>query len=297
MNTTIIGTQGVEATTFDLTLAGSDLNWEPKADKVGGMDTGIEMPRKKLLYRSDNRKPLGIVGEDYSPSDPKEFVKSQFEFSKIIKGTVSRVGFIADRARAFAFVKLNEEIKLPRELRKAGDPCRVYIYSTDGWDGGTPRRSRLFVERLKCLNGMTSREIKADLWVSHTSGMVEVYSKRWKKFLGEVRTTIEVVRNQFIQLAKARMTEADATEFLKKLLPGESKRTETVRTQLLGLFKTGVGNEGSSRWDAYSAVTEYVTHHRTYRETETSSSEVNRFLGVLETDQLSNRALGLLLVN
>lgn len=295
MNTTIIGTQGVEATTFDLTLKASSLDWQPKSDTVGGMDTGIQMPRKKLLYRSDTRQPLGIVGADYVASDPKEFLQAQFEFAEFIKGSVCRVGFIEDRSRVFSFVKLNDVIKLPRELRKVGDVCQAYIYSTDGWDGGTPRRSRLFVERLKCANGMTSREIKADLWVSHTSGMAANYSNRWKKFLGEVRETVETVREQFARLAAARMTEAEATEFLKKLLPGESKRTETTRNELLGLFKTGEGNEGASRWDAYNAVTEYVTHHRTYRETETSSSAVNRFLGVLETDTLSNRALSLLL--
>lgn len=64
---------------------------------------------------------------------------------------------------------------------------------------------------------------------------------------------------------------------------------------MLDLFKTGEGNEGKTRWDAYNAVTEYVTHYRTYRETEATSVEVNRFVGVLETDTMSRTALNLLL--
>src|SRR5882672_12134265 len=173
MNKTIIETQGVEATTFDKTLKAAGLNWEARSDKVAGMDTGIQVPRNKLLYRSDDSTPLGIVGIDYEPSNPQAFLKAQFNFAEFVKGEVSRVGFIKDRSRAFAFVELGDRLVIPRKERKVGDPLQAYIYSTDGWDGGTPHRARLFIERLRCANGMTSREIKASLWVSHTKNMGE----------------------------------------------------------------------------------------------------------------------------
>src|SRR5262249_35996160 len=136
------------STNLQKAMFDGDLNWSVLEDKVGGMDSGIEMPRKKLLYRNDNRYPLGIVGSDYTASDPKEFVTSQFEFAEFIKGKVERVGFIADRSRAFSFVRITDIAVPSKQDRKLGDVCGVYLYSADGWDGGTPRTSRLYVERL-----------------------------------------------------------------------------------------------------------------------------------------------------
>ena len=291
-NTSIIEMQGVAATSLDETLKGADLNWSPSGDKVVGMDTGILMPRKKLLYRSDTREPLGIVGQDYCPSEPKEFLQAQYEFAEFIQGSVFRAGFIGERSRAFAFINVGD-INITKPKKK-GDVLRAYIYSTDGWDGGTPRRSRLYVERLICSNGMTSRQLKANLWVSHTKGMGEHYGKRWKAFLQEIRNEVVGVKEEFTRLLNVPMDREGMGSFLKQLIPGESTMSENRRGQIVGLFESGEGNQGATRWDAYNAVTEFVTHHRSYRGNDATPVEVNRFLGVLETDTLSNRALAIL---
>jgi hypothetical protein len=91
------------------------------------------------------------------------------------------------------------------------------------------------------------------------------------------------------------MSKEQMDEFLVKLIPGDSGRPVARREELVSLFNDGAGNTGSSRWDAYNAVTEYVTHQATYRKTESTSAETNRFLGVLENNLLSQRALSLLL--
>ncbi len=296
MNNSIIQSQGIEATTFEETVNAANLNWEPQFDKVAGMDTGISMPRRRLVYRSDTREALGIVGEGYAATDPREFLSTQYEFADFIGGKVVRAGFIPDRSRAFAFVQLKDQLTLPKNLRAKGDPTGIYIYSTDGWDGGTPRRSRLYLERLVCSNGMSSREIKASLWVSHTKGSEARYEVGWKKFLAEIRTQIEVVRSHYVTLAQTRMEPAEAEAFLKKLIPGDSGMSVNRRQAIYNLFhKEESGNLGATRWDAFNAVTEFVSHERTYRETDNASQDVNRFLGVLETDTLRDQAMALLL--
>jgi len=295
MNTTIIQTQGVEATALDETIKNADLNWEPIADTITGGDSGVIMPGKKLLYRSDTKAPLGVVGADYEPSNPRDFINRQYALAESMGGKVVRAGFLEERARAFAFVQIGEKIEIPRGKRKVGDPVQAYIYSTDGWDGGTPVRSRLFIERLKCANGMTSREIHAKLWISHTSGMSKRAEPRHATFQGEVTKMVDAIRVEFTKLAQARMTVEEAKAFVEKLIPGEATMSVNRRTKILGLFETGVGNQAATRWDAYNAVTEFITHHRTYRTTEVTSIETNRFLGVLETDTLGRQALNLLL--
>jgi hypothetical protein len=296
MNTTIIQTQGVEATTaLDETIKNAQLNWEPLADQVAGMDSGVVMPRKKLLYRSDTKEALGVVGSDYEPTNPRDFVNRQYALAESMGGKVVRVGFLSERSRAFAFVQVGDKIEIPRGKRKVGDPVQAYIYSTDGWDGGTPQRSRLYIERLKCANGMTSREIHANLWVSHVSCMEKRAEPRRNTFQGEVLKMTETIRKEFTKLAQTRMTVEQAKEFVEKLIPGEATMSVNRRNTVLSLFETGDGNEAATRWDAYNAVTQFITHHRTYRTTDATSIETNRFLGVLETDTLGRQALNLLL--
>jgi hypothetical protein len=291
----IMELQGVEATTFDKTLEVAGLKWEPLVDEVSGFATHIVMPRKKLLYRSDNKKALGVVGEDYEPSQPAAFLKTQFELAEAVGGEVARAGFCETRSRAFAFVKLGSEWKLPKSALRRGDPMQVYLYSTDGWDGGTPSRSRLYVERLVCSNGMVSREISADFWLSHKEGKAARELPRWEEFKKGVKVTVEDLKKQFVQLADQRMNEVEMKAFLAKLLPGDSSRVEHRRDDLLKLFsKKETGNLGQTRWDAYNAVTEYVTHERTYRKG-MATVEENRFFGVLETDTMRAQAMRILL--
>jgi hypothetical protein len=293
MNNSVIETFGTAATSFEETLKAADLNWEVKADRVAGMDTGIQMPRKKMLYRSDTNAPLGIVGENYSPSDPKIFLQTQYDFAKFMGGKVIRAGFLEERSRAFAFTRVGE-MKVVRGKSQKGDLLNIHIYSTDGWDGGTPTKSRLYVERVVCSNGMTSRQLAGSLWAAHTKGLPDVYEERWKKFMGEIQAQMVLIRDQFTKLAEAPMDRKQMNEFLFKLMPGESTMSVNRRSEISGLFAGGVGNEGASRWDAYNAVTEFVTHHRSYRTTDNTPVEVNRFVGVLEKDTLSEKALALL---
>jgi len=296
MNTTIIQTQGVEATTaLNETIKNAQLDWEPLEDQVAGQDSKVIMPRKKLLYRSDNKQALGVVGSEYEPTNPRDFVNRQYALAESMGGKVVRVGFLSERSRAFAFVQVGDKIEIPRGKRKVGDPVQAYIYSTDGWDGGTPQRSRLYIERLRCANGMTSREIHANLWVSHVSGMEKRAEPRRNTFQGEVIKMTEAIRKEFTKLAQTRMTVEQAKEFVEKLIPGEATMSVNRRNTVLSLFETGDGNEAATRWDAYNAVTQFITHHRTYRTTDSTSIETNRFLGVLETDTLGRQALNLLL--
>jgi hypothetical protein len=294
----IIQSQGAKALpTLEATLEAAGLNWKVLTDDVAGVGSGIVMPRTKLLYRSDTRRALGVVGIDYEPSDPHTFLSRQFEMAAAMGGSVAQAGFCEVKSKAFCFVRLGEEWKLPKSSLKKGDPVQTYLYSTDGWDGGTPSRSRLYVERLRCLNGMTSTEVHSHYWVSHGKGKETRELPRWEEFQEGVTVQIKGIQAQFIALADATMTEFEMLAFLENLLPGESTRTENRRAALFKLFsKEETGNLGQTRWDAYNAVTEYVTHERGHKEMgATSSAEENRFYSVLEKDTLRAQAMKLLL--
>lgn len=277
-------------------MQAAGLNWEPKEDKVIGATCGVVMPRKKMLYRSDNNTPLGVVGEDYQPTKPREFLQSQYELAGAMGGQVVRAGWTERRSKVFACIRMEQNLTFPKNVRSKGDPVGVYIYSTDGWDGSTPRLSSLYLERLACTNGMLTQELSSKLWIPHTSNLEERYSVAWKAFEKEISRHLSDVRSQFVELAKARMSLDEARQFVGKLVEGEGKAAEARRAQILDLFQNGIGVEGKSKWDALNAVTEYVTHHAVYRETKIASAETSRFLGVVGGRNVMNeRALRLLL--
>jgi hypothetical protein len=289
----VIETKGVRATTLAETLRHADLDFKVLTDDVVGSKSGAIMPRKKLLYRSDNKEALGVVGSDYCPTEPKEFIETQFEFAREVGGKVVRAGWVGRRSKAFAIVKM-DTIELPCGT-KTKDPINLYIYSTDSWDGGSPRSSTMYLERLACLNGMMTQELSTSLRVSHTKNATERFENKLKPFLAEIETKAKDARVKFQELIKAKMGTAEMERFLERLLPGKGGQTENKRKELLELFQHGTGTHGQTRWDALNAVTEYVTHKQTYRDTNIASADTSRFLGVLERNTMNERALNLLL--
>lgn len=285
--------QGHEANGFESTLKAADLNWQVEEDSVSGSDSGVVMPRKKMLYRSDTKEALGIVGEEYNPSSPHDFLKTQYEFAEFLGARVTRAGFMKERSRAFAFIDLGK-LEIPVGKRKVGDPISAHLYSTDGWDGGTANESRLYIERLICTNGMTSRKLHSRLWIPHTKNRDSKFKPRWTQFLGEIKEQMLDVQEQFKSLAATRFTQKQMENFVEKLIPGDSTQAKNRRETVAGLFRDGIGNSGQTKWDAFNAVTEYVTHHKGYRGNDNTPVEVNRFIGVMEKNRLSEQALALL---
>lgn len=302
MNTetrSIIDSMGITPNhaSYEETLWQSGLDFQVMEDSVRGFASGITAPRMKMLYRSDDHSVLGVMRQTYSASDPREFLQSQYDVAKELGGTVARVGFIEQNAKAFAFIRLDQQIVLPRKSRKHGDAIGLYLYSTDGWNGSTPRSTKLFMERVVCSNGITSRNIEDILWVAHTKNSKLNYGRRSGPFMQGVKQQISQMNGQFVQLANERMTVPQLNEFLMKLLPGDGERAEERRTVIGRLFHEGKGNEGRTRWDAFNAVTEYATHQATHRETEDRDSNLNRFTSLMERPTINEKALNLLTNN
>ena len=69
------------------------------------------------------------------------------------------------------------------------------------------------------------------------------------------------------------------------LIPRKNDETQDrakKRDKLIGLFSTGMGNVGESRWDALNAVTEYETH--------SGKQSTEKFLRSFAKNTLSHRA-------
>lgn len=299
-----VGADISKTTNVDTILKKADLNWEVREtplEELHGAD--VKPLRLKLLTRSDNNMALGIVGQDYTPSDPRKFIEAQCELAEHLKGNLVQAGFVPGKARAFAFVRMSEDMRVSvRAVKTKGkmklhDPVDAYVHSADGWDGGTPRTSSLFLERLVCKNGMVTRQLSSKLWTSHAGSIEERFEPKWKEFFNVVADQLDEVEETFRGLFKAKMTSEEMQAFLMQLIPGGG-RAEKRRDEIGNLFTNGLGNEGSTRWDALNAVTEYATHHRSYRDGGVVPMGAKRYwktVGRVSERDLQHKALKLLL--
>ena len=107
------------------------------------------------------------------------------------------------------------------------------------------------------------------------------------------------------RLASVEMNAAQADEFFRGLLGAKADENGVIGGKvgasldsLNTLFHRGAGNSGSTRWDAFNAVTEYVDHGRTVRASNGRSKAEARFESVLlgSGDDLKARAFDLLAV-
>lgn len=290
----IIETVGVEATTdIKQTSREADLDWEVLEAPVV-LPNGDTFPRKKLLLRSDNGAPLGIVGENYTPSTPRQFLERQYELAGELGGKVVRAGFLPRSSRVFSVISFKEDLRIKSPDAKVGDVIRAFVYTTDGWDGATPIQSRLYLERLVCLNGMTSQKLHSSIWVSHTRNVSLRWDYRVEEFKRKVQEGITFLSDRLNRLAETPMTVDEARGFFDALLPGDHPHRKKVRENLLNLFQNGIGNQGRTRYDALNAITEYETHHLRFR-VPPAQLEEHRFLRVLGDNPLRERAYDALL--
>jgi phage/plasmid-like protein (TIGR03299 family) len=158
------------------------------------------------------------------------------------------------------------------------------------------------------------RVVCANTWKLAVSGGNRVFGVRHTKNIDQgIQAALDVVG--YVELAEAkqraaaqRMAQAQfssseaakAFDLLMGIKEGTepSTRVENQVKELNRLFKSGTGNLGRTRWDAFNAVTEFVDHSRASRVTGGRDENEVRFESVLmgSGDALKARAFDLLSV-
>ena len=122
--------------------------------------------------------------------------------------------------------------------------------------------------RLECFNGMTSRQMFGAVKVYHTKNAADRMAEATATLL-KLNDAAARETKMFQQLARERMSRpafADfATELLKSIRgEADSERKLAKRNaeldELEYLFMDGQGNNGSTLWDGYNSVTEWLDH-------------------------------------
>ena len=275
-----------DGTSLDAWREAAGMNWKIKRGIVryntefnGGQ---VDLPDQHVLFRSDNKAPLGIVSKRYQVVQPGDVVEFFRDIAKAGGLELSAAGTIYGGKRFWATAKMADKIG-------------GYILISTSADGSLATEVRRTTVRTVCKNTlqMAMADAKASIKVSHRS----VFDPdSIKEFMGLNNAAWDAFRHTVTKLANVAMVEEEAADMAAAIFGNTDKVRETAGfKKVLSLFNgegMGATMDGvlGTRWGLLNAVTEYADHHVRAR------SDENRFVASQwgAGADLKSRALDLL---
>lgn len=238
------------------------------ADRAGGKS--LPIGEKVATYRKDTGEPLGVVGESYKIIQNKD----AFSFFDTIienrQADYTSAGTFDGGRRVFL------QAKLPKDIIIKGDVVEKYLLIVNSHNGSTPLKMLWTPIRVVCQNtlAMAMRGGESEFVIRHSGNVVNKISLANESLLNAMKyfNHFELVATS---LADRMMTEAEVKKYFNLVaFKNEGKETDSTqlknkRDLLFTLFERGKGQEQKAirhtAWAAYNAVTEYVDHHHTVK--------------------------------
>jgi phage/plasmid-like protein (TIGR03299 family) len=255
----------------ELQLGASIETWREQA----GMDWLIKRSRVKygdplqpmimedqhVLFRSDTKAPLGIVGSKYQIVQPPEVLEFFRDLVADNGFSLHTAGTLFGGKRFWALASINESAIITGEDKVDG-----YLLLTTSCDGSMATTAKFTTVRVVCNNTLSmslSSKNKREIAVRHST---KFEADRTKQALGVITGIFAEFTRASRALASTPITFEQAMTLTEQLCINEGVSTkDDVRTSkgyasIMTLFETGVGNTGLTYWDWINGVTEYVDH-------------------------------------
>lgn len=231
---------------------------------------------REVLFRSDTKKSLGVVGKKYQIHQPREIVEFFRDLVETAGFSIEVAGAIREGKRIWALANVN------REACVVGDDLvKGYLLLSTSFDGSAGTRAQYTDVRVVCNNTLSAADAEeAERVVVYHSTSFD--ADKVKDRLGIVAGNFDRHLAKFRTLSAKQLNAAKTDAFLVELLRRASKvevegeKTEqniaaAVRQskgykEILALFD-GAGKGADlpgvrgTAWGLLNAVTEYVDHH------------------------------------
>lgn len=227
-------------------------------------DTGarVNIPDKKVLYRSDVPRALSIVGSEFHVVQPREVIEFFNDLVSDHGMRLSTAGTLWGGTRFWALAETSKETKI------AGvDELKGYLLLTTAVDGSLSTTAKLVSTRVVCNNTMQValnekgsslfKQTHRKVWNAHECKLeLGLIDSGWDRFITNINTLCDIT-----------MSDSQVKKFFEKELYDEkaeeqSKATRDQVDRLMGLYRNGAGAEMGygTAWGALNAVTNLFTH-------------------------------------
>jgi len=216
--------------------------------------------------RSDRNEVLGLVSQHYKPIQNKDCFSF---FDGIVgegKAIYHTVGSLQGGKRIWLLAKLPEDFEVV-----SGDRIESYILFSNSHDGTQAARAKFTNIRVVCRNteraALGGDGMEGRIW--HIGNLQQQF-RHAASLMGLAAASAEKTKIAYEVMAAKMLTTDDVTGYFLKLVPDNPNavkrhtRTDNTRSAMLHFFDNGAGSEFArgTVWNAYNAVTEYVTHAR-----------------------------------
>ena len=254
-----------KVTTAYEALESAGLNFTVEQSEVMNVATGKVSELKKSLYRSDTGVELGVVGMGYNPVQNFDAFSYFDNICQMYGARYSQAISIDGGA------KIVLKAEFPKtDLINLNDEVRRQFVLINGHNGTVGLKADFMLERLVCTNGlrMMSRDAASSFRFKHTTNVLPKMDEALK-VLGEGVKYFDNFIEMSRALAQKHIDKTMVDSFLDDLIGSadedDSKRSASMKQNkkdtLIDLYQNGMGNNGSTAWDIYNAVTEYTDHH------------------------------------
>lgn len=268
---------------------------------------GTEIKDHYCVTKSDDGKPLGVVGKDYNPVHNRDAFEIaddlvQFNGFKYEAGGASRGSrCTVDDSKTFMVLR-GDDIRMGVG---DGDIFNTFVVFRNSFDGTSGIQYRFLMQRLVCLNGMT-RYLggkKSQLWINvqHTNSVdsrLTIAKDAVKKYAKEVEA-IRAEANAFIDtpLSRKEFENEIIPQILgvMKLNPGNEKEgniakiNQVIQKALSAYDAEDTANYNGTAYKVILAMTDLESHLEPFRDTQNASLYMNRTLsGMMWTTAIAN---------
>jgi phage/plasmid-like protein (TIGR03299 family) len=251
---------------------------------------------KVVLFRSDNKAPLGVVSGSYKVVQPAEVLEFFRDWADQGGLTIESAGVLFGGKRYFATAKLAEGVDLGGKHK---DKVVPYALLSTSADGSLATECRWTTVRTVCNNTLT---------MARGSAACHRTTHRSKFQPNEARKSVEAANAEFgafmemaRDLAMIKVNAEKAQDLTLRLFKAGKKDEDAIRAsagynRVLGLFGgDGKGSTLDTAWETgwgwLNAVTENFDQHTR------AQSEENRIASALwgQGDEMKQKALDLVM--
>lgn len=227
----------------------------------------LPIDSKKLILRDDG-KILGVMGKDYSISQPYTSFSFFEPFLATGECTLEAGGSLNDGARMWALAKLHNSAA---DVVK-NDTVESYLLAATSFDGSLSHCIGLTNTRVVCNNTLSLA------LGSNFNGMRAKHTRSLPDKIEQAKIQIASARESFKKSLEAYQAAAAKKATQKEMIayihnvfdfdPADednSTRSENIVNNVIDLLDSQTGLDlvpaiRGTKWQAYNAVTQYITH-------------------------------------
>jgi len=270
---------------IDFEVAEAPISFMTKAD--GQPPKWHKIPDRKAIFRPDTMQWLSVVGKDY----PVLQYGEAFDFMDGLSPEFVAAGQLRKGRQGFMVVRAPQGLKGPTD----DDPHELFGVLRTSHDCSRAIEVAVMPLRGRCMNQLTLRSFTkgvADRWTVTHVGDVKAKLAAAKETMARLGEYANVYEANASRLAGITVSDENAHDILKRVLPDRPKREEVIVKIITGWHSRPdtIGFEGSG-WGLVNAVSEYFEWDRT------GGTAESRFLAALQgqTHTAINKTASLIL--